>query len=139
VSLPDVSNIDASVGATIRAGRLRAGIKQEELAAAIGLDRTTLSRYEAGSRSIPIGALLQIAYVLRAPLSELIPGARAMETAWAASTDNGQQPEVQEIAKRLSAHPNWIAQTTELLELLAEREQLISEQLCKLVRRALTD
>ena len=123
MSLPDVSDIDARVGAAIRAGRLRAGIKQEELAEAIGLDRTTLSRYEAGNRSVPIGALLQIAYVLRAPPSALIPGARAMEAAWAASTDH-QPPAVQEIAQALSAHPNWIAQMTELLALLAEREQL---------------
>jgi len=126
VSLPDVSDIDARVGAAIRAGRLRAGIKQEELAAAIGLDRTTLSRYEAGSRSVPIGALLQIAYVLRAPLSELIPGARAMEAAWSDSTDKELQPEVQEIMRALNSHPNWIAQTSELLALLAEREQLMS-------------
>ena len=122
MSLPDVSDIDARVGAAIRAGRLQAGIKQEELAAAIGLDRTTLSRYEAGNRSVPIGALLQIAYVLRAPPSALIPGARAMETAWAAA--DHQPPAVQDIAKALSAHPNWIAQTTELLTLLAERELL---------------
>jgi transcriptional regulator with XRE-family HTH domain len=125
VSLPDISDIDSRVGAAIRAERLRAGIKQEELAAAIGLDRTTLSRYEAGSRSVPIGALLQIAYVLRAPLSELIPGARAMETAWADSTEHEKPPAVQEITKALSAHPNWIAQTSELLALLAEREQLM--------------
>jgi len=124
VSVPDVSDIDVRVGAAIRAGRLRAGIKQEELAAAIRLDRTTLSRYEAGSRSVPIGALLQIAYVLRAPLSELIPGARAMETAWAVSAEHHQPPEVQAIVKALNAHPSWIAQTTELLALLAEREQL---------------
>jgi transcriptional regulator with XRE-family HTH domain len=126
VSVPDVSDIDVRVGAAIRAGRLRAGIKQEELAVAIGLDRTTLSRYEAGSRSVPIGALLQIAYVLRAPLSELIPGARAMEAAWSDSTDKEQQPEVQEIMRALNSHPNWIAQTSELLALLAEREQLMS-------------
>jgi transcriptional regulator with XRE-family HTH domain len=124
VSLPDVSDIDARVGAAIRAGRLRAGIKQEELAAAIGLDRTTLSRYEAGSRSVPIGALLQIAYALRAPLSELIPGARAMETAWAAPVDSGVPPAMQEIARALSERPDRIAQVAELLALLAEREQL---------------
>ena len=123
MSIPDISDIDGRVGAAIRAERLRAGIKQEELAASIGIDRTTLSRYEAGSRSVPVGVLLQIAYVLRAPLSELIPGARAMEAAWAASTDHDQPPAVQEIAKTLNAHPNWIAQTTELLALLAEREQ----------------
>jgi len=123
VSIPDISDIDARVGAAIRAGRLRAGIKQEELAAAIGLDRTTLSRYEAGSRSVPISALLQIAYVLRAPLSELIPGARAMEAAWS-STDSVQPPAIQDIVRALNIHPNWIAQMSELLALLAEREQL---------------
>lgn len=126
MSLPDVSDIDGQVGAAIRMERLRAGIKQEELATAIGMDRTTLSRYEAGSRSVPISALLQIAYVLRAPLSELIPGARAMEAAWATSA-SAQPPEVEAIAKALSAHPDWIAQTTELLALLAEREQLLPD------------
>jgi transcriptional regulator with XRE-family HTH domain len=124
VSLPDISDIDARVGAAIRAERLRAGIKQEDLAAAIGLDRTTLSRYEAGSRGVPIGALLQIAYSLRAPLSELIPGARAMEAAWAAPADSDLPPAVQEITRALAEHPGWIAQVVELLALLAEREQL---------------
>lgn len=104
VSIPDITDIDARVGALIRAERIGAGLKQEDLAAAIGIDRTTLSRYEAGSRSIPIGVLIQIAYVLRAPLSALVPGARPMEQAWGAASAP-LPPEVDSIARMIAQRP----------------------------------
>ncbi len=121
MSLPDITGIDAQLGAAVREERMRAGIKQEELATAIGIARTTLSRYEAGSRSIPIGMLIQIAYVLRAPLSALIPGARAMEHAWG-STSTPLPPAADAIARTVAERPEFAEQVLEFISLLIERE-----------------
>jgi transcriptional regulator with XRE-family HTH domain len=123
VSLPDISDIEVRIGSTIRAARMRVGMKQEELAAAIGIDRTTLSNYERGSRGIPIGVLLYIAYALRMPLSELIPRARAMEQAWAIP-DPQLSPSVQRIVQTLTKRPDLAPQVEEFLSLLMEREAI---------------
>jgi transcriptional regulator with XRE-family HTH domain len=126
MSIPDVTGIDARIGALIRAERLGAGLKQEDLATALGIDRTTLSRYEAGSRSIPIGTLIQIAYVLRAPLSALVPGARPMEHAWGEAS-SPLPPAVDTIARTMSQRPDLTPQVLEFLSLLLEREPRASE------------
>lgn len=116
MTIPDISDIDAQIGGAIRAARLQTGTKQEELAALLGLDRTTLSRYEAGTRSAPIGVLVQIAYALRVPLSELVPGARAMETVWAVPAS----PDLALITRTLTERPDLIPQVRELITLLTE-------------------
>lgn len=123
MSLPDITDIDAQVGAAIRVERMRAGLKQEELAAAVGVDRTTLSRYESGSRSIPIGLLVQIAYVLRVPLSEIVPGARPMEQAWGAA-QTPLPPELATITRTMAERPDLTPQVLEFLSLLIERDML---------------
>jgi transcriptional regulator with XRE-family HTH domain len=127
VSLPDITGIDARVGALIRAERMRAGLKQEELATALGIDRTTLSRYEAGSRSIPIGVLIQIAYMLRAPLSELVPGAQPIEQAWGEASAP-LPPGVETIAQTIAQRPHFTPQVLEFLSLLVERETLAAHK-----------
>jgi len=127
VSLPDITGIDARVGALIRAERMRAGFKQADLSTALGIDRTTLSRYEAGSRSIPIGVLIQIAAVLRAPLSELVPGARTMEQAWGEAR-TPLPPAVDTIVRTIAQRPDLTPQVLEFLSLLVERETHAAEQ-----------
>lgn len=127
MSLPDISGIDARVGALIRAERMRAGLKQEELATALGIDRTTLSRYEAGSRSTPIGVLIQIAYVLRAPLSELVPGARPQEHAWGEASAP-LPPGVDTIVRTIAQRPDLTPQVLEFLSLLVERETYAADE-----------
>ncbi len=119
----DVSDIDAQIGAAIRTARMQSGIKQEQLAVAIGIDRTTLSNYERGSRGIPVGVLVQIAYELRVPLSALVPRARAMEQAWGAP-DNQLSPDVQQITQTLGGRPDLAAQVAEFLTLLMERDEI---------------
>ncbi|NTW97200.1 MAG: helix-turn-helix transcriptional regulator [Oscillochloris sp.] len=127
MSLPDITGIDARVGASIRAKRMHAGLKQEELASALGIDRTTISRYEAGSRSIPIGVLIQIAYVLRAPLSDLVPGARSMEHAWGQAS-SPLPPAMDTIARTIAQRPGLTPQVLEFLSLLVDRETHASEE-----------
>ncbi len=119
----DVSDIDAHIGAAIRSARMQSGMKQEELAVAIGIDRTTLSNYERGSRGMPIGVLVQIAYQLRVPLSELVPRARAMEQAWATS-DRQLTPAIEQVVQTLTSRPDLTPQVAEFLALLVERDEL---------------
>lgn len=125
MSLPDVADIDVWIGAEIRAARLQTGTKQEDLAARLGIARTTLSRYEAGTRSVPIGTLLQIAYVLQTPLSELVPGARSMEDAWSAPpapTVLAAIPGLDSIGQALQQRPDLTPQVLELISLLLEHD-----------------
>ena len=121
MTLPDLTDIDAQIGAAIRTARLQTGTKQEDLAVALGLDRTTLSRYEAGSRSVPIDALLHIAYLLRVPLSELVPGVRDMETAWTPSPAI-QPASLAVIAEALTVRPDITEQVLEFITLLTEHD-----------------
>jgi transcriptional regulator with XRE-family HTH domain len=62
------------IGENIRAARLEHRVLQEELAAALGLERPTLSRYERGERAVPLTVLLDIASILHLPLEQLING-----------------------------------------------------------------
>jgi transcriptional regulator with XRE-family HTH domain len=119
----DVSDIDTQIGAAIRTARMQTGVKQEQLATAIGIDRTTLSNYERGSRGIPVGVLVQIAYELRVPLSALVPRARAMEQAWGAPDDQ-LSPDVQGVVQTLRGRQDLAAQVAEFLTLLLERDEI---------------
>lgn len=124
---PDLSTIDTQIGAAIRTARMQAGLKQAQLSAALGIDRTTLSNYERGSRSISIGVLVQIAYELRVPLSAIVPHARAMEHAWG-TPDHATSPDIQHITHTLARRPYLAPQVAEFLTLLVEREDLESER-----------
>jgi transcriptional regulator with XRE-family HTH domain len=124
MTLPDLTDIDTRIGHAIRAARLQTGTKQEDLALMLGLDRTTLSRYEAGSRSAPISVLIQIAYALRIPLSKLVPGMRALETAW---SEEVAPADLREITEALRKRPDLIPQVRELIALLTEHTPTIAE------------
>lgn len=72
--------------------------------------------------------LIQIAYVFRVPLSELVPGARPMELAW----EEGSSPlpqAVDAIAQTIAQRPDLMPQVLEFLSLLVERETHVSEEL----------
>ena len=56
----------------IRECRKRAGVKQEELARAVGLSSITVSRYETGERDPKSADLINIAHALGCTVNELI-------------------------------------------------------------------
>ncbi len=63
------------IGATIRALRLERGLKQSELADAVGIRQQTLYRQEAGEIQNPKNATLRrIALCLGVPLDTLLGG-----------------------------------------------------------------
>jgi transcriptional regulator with XRE-family HTH domain len=67
-----VAELRRSLGLSIRASRLRAGLSQERLAELAALDRTYISGLEAGRRNPALTTLQRVASGLDVDLSELI-------------------------------------------------------------------
>lgn len=63
-----------ALGGRIRAARDRAGVKQEQLAQAVGLSRTSITNIERGRQGVQVYLLVRIAEVLGRPAAELLPG-----------------------------------------------------------------
>lgn len=61
-----------SVAANIRKHRQRRGFTQERLAALVGKNRVTITKYELGQIDIPLSVLQQIAKGLKVPLRTLL-------------------------------------------------------------------
>lgn len=59
-----------AIGFWIRALRLDAGLTQEQLANASGLDRTTIVHLEAGRRSLLIDRMMDLAPALKVTVAE---------------------------------------------------------------------
>jgi transcriptional regulator with XRE-family HTH domain len=77
--------IDAQIGAQLRAARLQAVLTQDELAQALGVDRSTVAKWETGQRSLTVENLIRAATVLEIPPDHLLikpggdrPAARAL-------------------------------------------------------------
>jgi transcriptional regulator with XRE-family HTH domain len=72
-------DIDHQIGTALREARLARSLTQAAVAAAIGVNRTTIARYERGIRKIPVRQLRQIALLLEQPLSRFVPGVGHLE------------------------------------------------------------
>jgi transcriptional regulator with XRE-family HTH domain len=111
--------IQQQIGANIRAARLARAVSQEELAAALAVERPTLSRYERGERSIPVTILLDIAALLDTSVERLIQAApKAEQPAVSLDTAIGQQAALSHVIQRLSAQPDAIPLVHGLLDTL---------------------
>jgi len=71
----EVSNVD--IGQNVQRARYLRGLTQIDVAAAIGVDRTAVSRIEAGTRSVAATELLALAELLAVPIAELLKAAPA--------------------------------------------------------------
>lgn len=72
--MTDPAHVDAHVGAALRAARLSRGYRQDDLAELLGVDRSTIARYESGTRSMSVGTLMQAAQLLSRPAAAFLPG-----------------------------------------------------------------
>jgi Zn-dependent peptidase ImmA (M78 family)/DNA-binding XRE family transcriptional regulator len=63
---------DADIGQNIQRARYHRGLTQAELATAVGLDRTAVSRIEAGTRSLAAIELARFAAALEIPVPDLL-------------------------------------------------------------------
>jgi transcriptional regulator with XRE-family HTH domain len=80
---PMETTIDAQVGERLRAARLRVVLTQGELASALGVDRSTVAKWESGERAMTVSTLTRAAQVLRIPPAALLeePGRSAQHQA----------------------------------------------------------
>jgi transcriptional regulator with XRE-family HTH domain len=95
------------IGANIRAARERAGMTQEQLAHAIGVEAATLSRYETARWPPRLESLEKIAACLKVPVNDLVVEVRAETEAVRdderdlLSTYRSMRPKFRNIALRL--------------------------------------
>ena len=58
------SNYNAAAAGLLREARIKAGLKQSELANRLGVQQQFVSKYETGERRLDIGAVLEICAAL---------------------------------------------------------------------------
>jgi transcriptional regulator with XRE-family HTH domain len=68
-----IDDFYAEVGKRIRSARSRKGVTQAELAAAVGVTRSSVTNIEAGRQRIHLHMLARIGDVLGAKFVELVP------------------------------------------------------------------
>ena len=76
------------IGARLRQARLAAGLSQEELGSAIGLERTMIVKAESGSRRLDALELARIAASLRLPIAHFLTPAPPVLSRRAALTED---------------------------------------------------
>lgn len=64
------------VGQIIRARRKQARLTQDELAASVGLTRTSIANIEAGRQQLLMHVLVAISNTLNTPVNLLVPGSQ---------------------------------------------------------------
>lgn len=67
------ADFDRALGERIRAARERAGVKQDQLAQAVGLSRTSITNIERGRQGVQAYLLVRVADVLRGTPADLLP------------------------------------------------------------------
>ncbi|WP_062431151.1 helix-turn-helix domain-containing protein [Herbidospora daliensis] len=107
----------ADVGERVREGRLAAALSQEELARALGLDRTMVAKIELGIRRIDALELIRLSDILGVPLDYLISTpppviSRRAQLTEDTATDAGRQSFHLGVA--LSS---WLADIRQLVEM----------------------
>lgn len=67
----------ASVSAVIKMEMVGAGLRQQDVAEAVGIHRETLSRYLGGKKEMPVGTFFQVAETLGLSAQEIMSRAEA--------------------------------------------------------------
>jgi len=91
---PDVARLYEVIGRRVRQARERQQLKQEEVAARVGLSRATITQVESGHQKLPLQSLYLIAAALGAAIFDLLPTVDEL------SSTN------QDILARVSTDPN---------------------------------
>ncbi len=67
-------SLEKEIGLRVKLARIRAGLKQKELAEMVGMHPMSVSQIESGRRGTTIAQLASIARALNVPLVELLGG-----------------------------------------------------------------
>lgn len=117
--MSDDQNLNTRIGVEIRKARLSRGITQDDLAKLLDVDRTMISRYERGTRTLSAPALLIIFRYLEYSLQILdedVPTDR----------NTGSQTELpralQPIIMMLQQRPELIPTVEDVLETFLDNE-----------------
>ncbi|HEY3228490.1 MAG TPA: helix-turn-helix transcriptional regulator [Roseiflexaceae bacterium] len=120
--------IDEQIGARLRDARLQVVLTQDELARALGLDRSTVAKWETGQRSMTVENLIRAAAVLEIPPQQLLiapsgdrPVVRSLSEVII------QHQAVQTIAQTLEQRPDAIPAVVAALKRWAQSGQAPSE------------
>ncbi len=109
------SSLQTQIGAALRAARWSRGITQGELSQALGIDRSTFARYEAGGRPIPATVLIECAAHLNVSVDELL-GRSGGDRSPAIVSDLADSSDVEIVTAILRQQPQLAAMVRELLE-----------------------
>jgi transcriptional regulator with XRE-family HTH domain len=74
------------LAARIAAQRKERGLTQRQLADAIGIDPSSMSRVEKGQRAVSVGELVQLAAVLDVRVEDLLEQAAPVSSIWLRAT-----------------------------------------------------
>ena len=113
----DDATINEAVGRAVRTQRLNLGITQQQLADALGMAKSVLSRYESGERRWTIALLLRAAHALHQPLTALVPQDVIVAPPPSESTSLFTS-EIDHIALVLHSQPHLVPTVASLLETL---------------------
>jgi transcriptional regulator with XRE-family HTH domain len=119
MSLASVDAIDVAIGQALRSMRLSRTYTQAELAAALGVTRTAVTHYEAGTRSLNAAQLVLAARVLDCAVEQLLPAVPARPALPPAPAVAPTGP-VAQIVQILAAHPDLVVNVLDLLETLLQ-------------------
>jgi transcriptional regulator with XRE-family HTH domain len=119
----DAAALQAQIGSALRAARWSRGVTQDDLARLLGVDRTTIARYEAGTRPIPAAALVRCTRFLQMTVDELLGNVMDTSrggTAAHAPRGLGMTDDLEDVVRQLSERPHLIDMVRELLDTLPD-------------------
>ena len=125
MSFPDARGYDRAVGALLRALRHSYRIKQEQLATRLGVDVTTISRYERGERAMSIGTVLAIADLFRVPAESLLPPEHRLVVPVGVETAGSPDPVQDSADNNANLAPMELGAIKSILQVLCANPKLI--------------
>lgn len=112
--------LNMRIGAAIRAARLSRGVTQDDLGKLLGVDRTMISRYERGLRTLSAPALLTIFQYLEFPLPALDGNGLLQHDSASRTT---LPPAVESILAKLRQRPDLIPTVEDILETFVSSDE----------------